>query len=99
MSRRPEDPLVLDSLTPQEGGAEVPPPVPPVTGQATTGWLAMMEEALRSSVIAEDHRILMGAILKGIQSVDSGLKEAFGGLLTGFKVSRVMLLSLNGICS
>ena len=56
-----------------------------------TGWPVMMEEALSSAFISEDHRILMGAVLQGIQSVDSGLKEAFNGLLTGFKVSHVIL--------
>jgi hypothetical protein len=50
-----------------------------------------MEEALSSAPISEDHRTLMGAVLQGIQSIDSGLKEAFNGLLTGFKVSHVIL--------
>ena len=61
-------------------------PVPPMTG-----WLAMMEEALAGSSIAEDHCALVGAVLQGIQSVDSRLKQAFNGLLTGFKVSHIML--------
>ncbi|KAE8792472.1 hypothetical protein D1007_32996 [Hordeum vulgare] len=47
----------------------------------------MMEESLNDSSITEEHHILLGAILKIIQSVDSGLKEAFKGLLTGFKDS------------
>ena len=52
-----------------------------------------MEEALSSAPISEDHHTLMGAVLQGIQSVDSGLKEAFNGLLTGFKVSNVIPFS------
>jgi hypothetical protein len=49
-----------------------------------------MGEALSSASISREHRILMGAVLQSIQSVDSGLKEAFNGLLTGFQVSQVM---------
>ena len=56
-----------------------------------------MEEALSGSTIAENHRALMGAVLQGIQSVDSGLKEAFNGLLTGFQVSHVILFSLEKV--
>ena len=52
-----------------------------------------MEEALDSVPISEDHHTLMGAVLQGIQSVDSGLKEAFNGLLAGFKVSHVIPFS------
>ena len=49
-----------------------------------------MEDALTSSSIAEEHRALMGAVLQSLRSVDNRLKEAFNGLLTGFKVSQVM---------
>jgi hypothetical protein len=62
-------------------------PMPP-----TTGW-PVMEEALASAPISEDHRTLMGAVLQGIQSVDNRLKEAFNGLLAGFKVSHVIPFS------
>jgi hypothetical protein len=51
-----------------------------------------MEEALNSSSIVMEHRALMGVVLQSIQSVNSGLKEAFGGLLTGFEVSNVIFL-------
>ena len=54
----------------------------------------MMEEALSSSSITKDQRTLMGVVLQGIQSVDSGLKEAFGGLLAGFKVIYIVSLFL-----
>jgi hypothetical protein len=56
-----------------------------------------MEDALTGSSIAKEHRALMGAVLQSMRSVDSGLKEAFSGLLTGFKVSEVMLFSLKGL--
>ena len=59
-------------------------------GPLTTGWPAM-GEALSSALISEEHRTLMGTVLQSIQSVDTGLKEAFNGLVTGFEVSHVML--------
>ena len=49
-----------------------------------------MEDALTSSFIAEEHHALMGVVLQNLRFVDNGLKEAFNGLLTGFKVSQVM---------
>ena len=61
-----------------------PPPAPP-----TTEWPAM-GEALSSAILSEEHRTLMGTVLQSIQSVDTGLKAAFGGLLTGFQVNNVM---------
>jgi hypothetical protein len=76
---------------------EVPPPPPPAPEQASTGWADEMEDALTGSSIAKEHRALMGAVLQSMRSVDSGLKEAFSGLLTGFKVSEVMLFSLKGL--
>jgi hypothetical protein len=50
-----------------------------------------MGEALSSASLSEEHRTLMGTVLQSIQSVDTGLKVAFDGLLTGFQVSHVML--------
>ena len=61
-----------------------PPPAPP-----TTEWPAM-GEALSSAILSEEHRTLMGTVLQSIQSVDTGLKAAFNGLLTGFQVNNVM---------
>ena len=54
------------------------PPAPPTTGCPAIG------EALSRASLSEEHRTLMGAVLQSIQSVDSGLKEAFNGLLTSF---------------
>ena len=86
-SRRPE------SGTPvfEREETEAPPPPPLVPERASTGWPDEMEGALNSSSIAEEHHALMCAVLQSIRSVDNGLKEAFNGLLTGFKVSEVML--------
>lgn len=75
---------------PTRGGAKVHPPPPHASGRASAGWPDELEEALTSSSIAEDHRALMGTVLQSLRSVDNGLKEAFNGLLTGFKVNHVM---------
>nr|XP_020192363.1 cilia- and flagella-associated protein 58-like [Aegilops tauschii subsp. strangulata] len=45
----------------------------------------MMEEALNSSSITAEHRALMDVVFQAIRSINSELKEAFGGLLTGFE--------------
>jgi hypothetical protein len=71
--------------SPAEDRANRSPPAPP-----TTEWPAM-GEALSSASLSEEHRTLMGTVLQSIQSVDTGLKVAFDGLLTGFQVSHVML--------
>jgi hypothetical protein len=49
-----------------------------------------MGEALSSASISEEHRTLMGTVLQSIRSVDTGLKAAFNGLLTGFQVNNAM---------
>jgi hypothetical protein len=71
--------------------AEAPPPPPPAPERASTGWPDEMEDVLTSSSIAEEHHALMGVVLQSLRSVDNGLKEAFSSLLTGFKVSEVIL--------
>ena len=38
----------------------------------------------------EEHRTMMGAVMKKIQSVKGGPNEAFNSLLTRFEVSNVM---------
>ena len=60
-------------------GGEARPLAPSAIEQVTAGWPDVMEEALKSSSIVEQHRALMGVILQSIQSVKSGMKEAFGG--------------------
>ena len=43
--------------------------------------------ALRSTSIDEEHRTIMSAVIKKVQSAKSGLTEACASLLTGFEVS------------
>ena len=44
--------------------------------------------ALRSASIDEEHRTIMSAVIKKVQSAKSGLTEACASLLTGFEVSK-----------
>ena len=50
-------------------------------------------EALRRAAIVDEHRTLMGAVIEKVQSVKSGLNEAFTILLTGFEVCDVIFLA------
>ena len=43
--------------------------------------------ALRGASIDEEHRTIMSAVIKKVQSAKSGLTEACASLLTGFEVS------------
>ena len=43
--------------------------------------------ALRGASIDEEHRTIMSAVIKKVQSAKSGLTEACASLLTGFVVS------------
>lgn len=52
-----------------------------------------MEGLVNSSVIVDEHRALMGAVLLGVRSVHAGLNDAVQGLLTGFEVSQVIFFS------
>ena len=89
-ARSPE----LSILTPTKGGTRVPSPARSAVEQAATGQPDTLEEALNNASIMEDHRALMGVVLKRIQSVNSGLKEAFSGLLMGFEVSNVIVFTI-----
>jgi hypothetical protein len=53
-----------------------------------------MEDALNGSSISDDHRAIMGMVLKNLWSAETGMRVAFNGLLSGFEVSQVILLSL-----
>ena len=46
-------------------------------------------EALRGASVVDEHRVLMGAVIKKLQSAESGLNEACNSLLTGFEVSDI----------
>ena len=48
-------------------------------------------EALQSVSIIEEHCILMGMVVERVQSVKSGLTEAYTSLLTGFEVCDVIM--------
>ena len=51
----------------------------------------ILTDMLRWASVSEDHRTLMGAVVKKVLSVKSGLNEAFTSLLIGFEVCVVML--------
>nr|XP_020195337.1 actin cytoskeleton-regulatory complex protein pan1-like [Aegilops tauschii subsp. strangulata] len=72
-----------------EGGVGVPPPAPNTGDRVAARCPDVMEEALNSSSIVAEHRALMGMVLQSNRSVNSGLKEAFGGLLTGIEASSL----------
>ena len=48
-------------------------------------------EALRGASIGEEHRTIMSAVVKKVQSTKSGLTEACASLLTGLKVSNQII--------
>ena len=50
-------------------------------------------DALQGASVLEEHRTLMGTVVKKVQSAKSGLDEAFTSLLTGFEVCDVMSFS------
>ena len=52
-----------------------------------------MLELVNNSVIVDRHRSLMGAVLQGVRSIQSGLNDTVHGLLIGFEVSQVILFS------
>ena len=45
-------------------------------------------EALRSASIDEEHRSIMSAVVKKVQSAKSGLTDVCASLLTSFEVSN-----------
>ena len=63
------------------GGMPVPPAIS-VQPEVPNVLLA----ALKSASIVDEHRALMGAVIKEIQSAESGLNEAYISLIRGFEV-------------
>ena len=49
-------------------------------------WPDTLTGLLEQAALSEDHRTLRGTVLEKISSATSGLNEAFGSLLKGFKV-------------
>ena len=67
---------------PSAGGVLPVPPAISVQPEVSDALLA----ALKSASIVDEHRALMGAVIKKIQSVESGLNEACISLTRGFEV-------------
>ena len=80
----PEPSMVPDSgrRSPIKGG-QPSVPVSSVQPEAPDNLL----EALHSASIDEEHRTIMSALVKKVQSAKNGLTEACASLLTGFEVS------------
>ena len=80
----PEPPMVPDSGgRPPSKRGKPPMPVTSVHLEAPDNLLG----ALRGASIDEEHRTIMSAVIKKVQSAKSGLTEAYASLLTGFEVS------------
>ena len=56
-------------------------------------------EALRGASIDEEHRTIMSAVVKKVQSAKSGLTEACASLLIGFEVSNQIMRTCYSIDS
>ena len=60
----------------------------------------MLTGLLRQAPVSEEHRTLMGTVIKRISSAKSGLNEAFTSLLRGFEVRNVVYFcTVNGRCT
>ena len=80
----PEPPVVPDfGRRPPSKRGKPPVPVTSVHPEAPDNLLG----ALRGASIDEEHRTIMSAVIKKVQSAKSGLTEACASLLTGFEVS------------
>ena len=78
-------PVVPDSgRRPPSKRGNTPMPVTSVHPEAPDNLLG----ALRGASIDEEHRTIMSAVIKKVQSAKSGLTEACASLLTGFEVSK-----------
>ena len=84
----PEPPVVPDSVRrPLAKGGKPSVPRASVHPEASDNLL----EALRGASIDEEHRTIMSAVVKKVQSAKSGLTEACASLLTGFEVSNQII--------
>ena len=84
----PEPPVVPDSVRrPLAKRGKPPVPMASVHPEASDNLL----EALRGASIDEEHRTIMSAVVKKVQSAKSGLTEACASLLTGFEVSNQII--------
>ena len=62
-------------------------PVTPVQPEAPDNLL----EALQGASVNKEHRTIMSAVVKKVQSAKSELTEACASLLTGFEVSNQII--------
>ena len=84
----PEPPVVPDSVRrPLAKGGKPSVPMASVHPEASDNLL----EVLRGASIDEEHRTIMSAVVKKVQSAKSGLTEACASLLTGFEVSNQII--------
>ena len=84
----PEPPVVPDSVRqPLAKRGKPPMPMASVHPEASDNLL----EALCGASIDEEHRTIMSAVVKKVQSAKSGLTEACASLLTGFEVSNQII--------
>ena len=84
----PDPPVVPDSVRgPLTKGGEPSVPMVSVHPEASDNLL----EALHSASIDEEHRTIMSAVVKKVQSAKSRLTEACASLLTGFEVSNQII--------
>ena len=84
----PEPPVVLDSVRqPPVKRGKPPVLVAYVHPEAPHSLL----EALRGASFDEEHRTIMSAVIKKVQSTKSGLTEACASLLSGFEVSNQIM--------
>ena len=80
----PDPPAVPGSgRRPPSKRGKTPVPVTSVHPEAPNNLLG----ALRGASINNEHRTIMSAVIKKVQSAKSGLTEACASLLTGFGVS------------
>ena len=92
----PEPPVVPDSVgQPLTKGGEPSVPMASVHPEAPDNLL----EALHGASIDEEHRTVMSAVVKKVQSAKSGLIEACASLLTGFEVSNKIIRKYHSIDS
>ena len=92
----PEPHVVLDSARrPLAKRGKQSVPMASVHPEASDNLL----EALRGASIDEEHRTVMSAVVKKVQSAKSGLIEACASLLTGFEVSNQIIIKCYSIDS
>ena len=65
-----------------------PSPAGPESSAPTGVRPGELKDLLERASISEDHRTLMGTVIKGISSAEGGLCDAVRSLLAGFEVRK-----------